>query len=385
MNPLRPPSSSSRRGRGAPAAHAARSDSVPGVPVARAPTAPADGSTTAAGNPASLVGAAAASPPPLPSLQAFGLPTWWTCSSPMGSSEGRPVESNAKDKETIVVDADETNEDERTERRLNWTKDEDVRLASTWLRHSKDPVDGTDRHGDQYWTDVTKEYNEGTEVCRRRNRNQLKIRWDRIKKPVMEFHGCWVSTTRVYRSGFSDDQLMDMAEKMYAKDHSDKDFTLKHFWKVVRNERKWSAYVKREKEKENKGASHSPVEVVNLEDNPNIRPMGHKKAKDELHGKKKIPQAYSTISDKVDKFLEVSTLARKDRDKMAETQQIMAHSKVEAARLNDKAAEKQLKCKMLDTYRELLLAPTTNMNAQALAERDKALESMRLALFVTDN
>jgi len=26
---------------------------------------------------------------------------------------------------------------------------------------------------------------------------------------------------------------MDMAEKMYAKDHQDKDFHLKHFWKVV--------------------------------------------------------------------------------------------------------------------------------------------------------
>jgi hypothetical protein len=239
--------------------------------------------------------------------------------------------------------------------------------------------------GDQFWSDVTEEYNKGTEVSRRRNRNQPKIRWDRLKKPSMEFHGCWVSTTRVYRSGYSDDQLMDMAEKMYAKDHNDKDFQFKHFWNVVRNERKWSAYVKREMEKEKKGASHSPAQVVNLEDDPNIRTMGHKKARNELHEKKKIPQAYSAIGDKVDKFIEVSTLARKDREKMVETQQIMAHSKVEAARFNAQAAEKQLKCKMLDTYRELLLAPTTNMNAQALAERDKALESMRLALFATDS
>jgi hypothetical protein len=41
-----------------------------------------------------------------------------------------PVESNAQDKETINVDADETYEDERTKRRLNWTKPEDVRLVS---------------------------------------------------------------------------------------------------------------------------------------------------------------------------------------------------------------------------------------------------------------
>jgi len=202
----------------------------------------------------------------------------------------------------------------------------------------------------------------------------------------MDFHGCWNRTTKVYRSGVSDDQLMEIAEKMYAGEHNDKEFTLKHFWKVVRNERKWSAYVKKEQEKEkNKSAADSPSEVVNLEDNPKIRPIGHKKAKAELYGKKKTPEAFSAISDKLDKFIEVSTLARKDREKMAETQQIMAKSKVEAARLTDKAAEKQLKCKMLDTYRELLLAPTTNMNAHALAEREKALESMRLVLFGTDN
>jgi hypothetical protein len=140
-------------------------------------------------------------------------------------------------------------------------------------------------------------------------------------------------------------------------------------------------------EKENnKGAINKRAEVVNLEDNPNIRPIGHKKAKDECYQKKKKPKAFSAISEKLDKFIEVSTMARnKDREKMAETQQIMANSKVEAARLNDKAAEKQLKCKMLDTYRELLLAPTTNLNAPALAEREKALECMRLALFATDN
>ncbi|CAD6237599.1 unnamed protein product [Miscanthus lutarioriparius] len=313
-----------------------------------------------------------------------GNTTSRTTISPTAPSLKRTLESNAEDKETINIDADETNEDERTERRLNWTKPEDVRLASAWLRNSKDPVDGTDRKADQYWTDVTEEYNKSTEVCCRRNRNQLKIRWDRVKKPVMDFHGCWNRTTKVYRSGVSDDQLMEIAEKMYASEHNDKEFTLKHFWKVVRNERKWSAYVKKEQEKEkNKSAADSPSQVVNLEDNPKIRPIGHKKAKAELYGKKKTPEAFSAITDKLDKFIEVSTLARKDREKMAETQQIMAKSKVEAARLTDKAAEKQLKCKMLDTYRELLLAPTTNMNAHALAEREKALESMRLVLFGT--
>ena len=114
---------------------------------------------------------------------------------------------------------------------------------------------------------------------------------------------------------------MEIAEKMYVSEHKDKDFTLKHICKVVRNERKWSAYVKKmEQEKENnKGATNKRAEVVNLEDNPNICPIGHKKAKDECYGKKETPEAFSAISEKLEKFIEVSTMARKDREKMAET------------------------------------------------------------------
>jgi hypothetical protein len=61
-----------------------------------------------------------------------GNTTSRTTISPTAPSLKRilPAESNAQEKETINVDADETNEDERTKRRLNWTKDEDVRLVS---------------------------------------------------------------------------------------------------------------------------------------------------------------------------------------------------------------------------------------------------------------
>jgi len=46
-------------------------------------------------------------------------------------SRGIPLgESNAQDKETIDVDEDEPVEDGRTERRLNYSKDEDIRLVS---------------------------------------------------------------------------------------------------------------------------------------------------------------------------------------------------------------------------------------------------------------
>jgi len=71
----------------------------------------------------------------------------------------------------------------------------------------------------------------------------------------------------------SDDQLMETAEKMCASEHSDNDFMLKHIWKVVRGERKWSTYNTkngRGKRKKNMGvtATKRSAEVVNLDDTP---------------------------------------------------------------------------------------------------------------------
>ena len=251
------------------------------------------------------------------------------------------------------------------------------------MRNSKDPVDGNDKKSDAYWTDVTKEYNKTTENSRKRNRNQLKIRWDRVKKPLTEFHGCWVNADRVWQSGMSDDQLIDKACEYYASSHDGKAFTLVHMWKVVRGEQKWSAYLnrlKKEKEKSAK-ANANPSPVVNLELDGEKRPMGYKKAKKERNGKKKATDALSDFSGKLEKFIEASTRNREEREKMTEIQQSLADKKIEAAKLSHEAAHEQTKCKMLETYTQLMLAPTDQLSADALAERKLALESLRLALF----
>ncbi|CAN6279083.1 unnamed protein product [Urochloa humidicola] len=281
--------------------------------------------------------------------------------------------------ETIDIDADGSQEPARTDKRLNWSHEEDVRLISAWLHNSLDPVDGNDKKSDYYWADVTATYNSTTPSNRRRNRNQLKIRWDRIKKHVGEFHGCWVRATRVFQSGESDDQRTDQALQIYASEHGDKPFLQQLIWRVVRNERKWSAYVKKlNKEKDNIAI---PANVVHVDDSPKQRPIGHKKAKDERNGKRKSPEAISAIGEKLDKFIEASTKV----EKMTEAQQSLANKKLEVAKLNHKAAQEQTKGKMLDLYKDLLCGCTSDLSEEALAERSKALECMRLALFAKDN
>ncbi|RLN09307.1 glutathione S-transferase T3-like isoform X2 [Panicum miliaceum] len=104
-----------------------------------------------------------------------------------------------QDQETIDVVDDDTIQparsnaraDARTDRRLNWSNEEDIRLVSAWLHNSIDPVEGNDKKSDQYWYDVTSTYNSTTKCDRVRYRNQLKLRCERIKKPVTEFNGCY--------------------------------------------------------------------------------------------------------------------------------------------------------------------------------------------------
>ncbi|CAN6211985.1 unnamed protein product [Urochloa humidicola] len=297
------------------------------------------------------------------------------------STRGTPTPNDGTNvHETIDVDADDTLEPARTDKRLNWSHEEDVRLASAWLHNSLDPIDGNDKKADKYWADVTDTYNSTTPSNRRRNRNQLKIRWDRIKKPVSEFHGSWVKATRVFQSGESDDQRTDHALQIYASEHKDKPFLLQHIWRVVRNERKWAAYVKKINKEAGSGAT--PANVVSVEDfSPKERPIGHKKAKDERNGKRKAPEAISAIGEKLDKFIEASTKA----EKMAEAQHSLADKKIEVAKLNHKAAQEQTKGKMLDLYKDLLCGSTSGLSEEAMAERSKALESMRLALFANPN
>lgn len=254
------------------------------------------------------------------------------------------------------------------------------------MLHSTDPIEGNERKGEQYWGDVTATYNNTTKNNRSRNKNQLKIRWDRIKKPVTEFQGCWNRISQVYHSGFSDDQLMDQALELFASEHDEKPFTLRHAWKVLRNERKWAAHVKKVLEKDSSSSTAiNPAHVVNLEDNPAQRPMGHKKAKEIRNGKRKASDVSAGINEKLEKFIEASNKSREGREKMAEVQQNLIDKKLEAAQLAHKTAREKTKCKMLDSYRELMFASTSNLSDEALAERGKALECMRLSLFCNDD
>ncbi|KAF0920870.1 hypothetical protein E2562_037530 [Oryza meyeriana var. granulata] len=110
-----------------------------------------------------------ASGPPAPCA-----PTGFTAAGTPSPSGSYAVD-DSQVKETINVE-DEDNiqpaiSNARSDRRLNWSNEEDIRLVSAWLHNSIDPVNGNDKKVDQYWLDVTSTYNSTTKCNRMRNRN----------------------------------------------------------------------------------------------------------------------------------------------------------------------------------------------------------------------
>jgi len=88
--------------------------------------------------------------------------------------------------------------------RINYSEVENLRLVSLWIKHSVDPIRGTDQSREAYWNKIAEAFNSGqAEGARRRSKGQLKSHWGRINAAVGKsngysklerhegFQGCW--------------------------------------------------------------------------------------------------------------------------------------------------------------------------------------------------
>lgn len=148
-------------------------------------------------------------------------------------------------KETIEIDGDgdAATEETKAVKKRYWTHDEEVRLASAWLNSSNDPINGNDKKGEAFWKEIAEHFNKNAPAERQRDINQLKVHWSRLKMLISSFNGCWSAVSKMHTSGYSNDQLMDEAQKMYANGNNGKPFTLVHWWKALRNEPKFCAHM----------------------------------------------------------------------------------------------------------------------------------------------
>ncbi|KAM0845126.1 hypothetical protein ACQ4PT_056594 [Festuca glaucescens] len=124
----------------------------------------------------------------------------------------------------------------RTEKRLTWTKEEDLRLVSAWLNNSNDPIQSNYKKNEQYWKEVAAVYNSTTPKNRARLVKQVKDRFGRIKKKVAWFCASWKEANALYASGESDVDLKKRAMQTYEEDHKeDGPFMFEHCWEFLKS------------------------------------------------------------------------------------------------------------------------------------------------------
>nr|CAB3449550.1 unnamed protein product [Digitaria exilis] len=242
----------------------------------------------------------------------------------------------------------------RTEKRLLWTKEEDLRLVSAWLNNSNDPIQANYKKNDQYWNGVAAVYNSSTPNNPARLPKQIKDRFGRIKKRVAWFCASWKEANVLWASGESDVNLMDRAPKIYEEEHKkDGLFIFKHCWDVLRKEPKWDAYLERlhdtDPDKRKLTDDDDMGQQYNLDDSADERPIGGKQAKEQRKKKKKDHACIIDLEDELHKFVDAQKTASKGRKEMLETQKRVSSENLEAKRLAHLAAKEKKEAVMLET------------------------------------
>lgn len=300
------------------------------------------------------------------------------------------------------------NDSVRTEKRIMWTPDEDVRVMSAWLEHSTDSTCGADKGGVQYWGEVVETYNKTTPPLRRRNAKQCKDRWHKINKWIDLFECAYAKARRVFTSGYSAEMWLDAAHKFYVDDNKEcKDvvgpYMLTEVWKICRDVPKWKTYNENLKNARKRKAFHLEGESEENEDTCDEmpqRPIGQKAAKKaalaakngKLKGSSSSDDGHSKDSpielDKFDRYSKFQEANNEKRMKLLDRQEKIASEKLEATKIAHLTAQEYIEgkkldkeTKMMETYNNLVSQDTSSMSDEEKAQRAMMMKCLMKALF----
>ncbi|CAN6200540.1 unnamed protein product [Urochloa humidicola] len=323
------------------------------------------------------------------------------------SEEGfsTPVSANANSR---YVDVDNEEEAPRTEKRIFWTQEEDVRMMSAWLLNSTDSSCGADRKNEQYWSDVEVTYNETAPSHRARNAKQIKDRFHKVNKWTDLFHSAWVKARMVYSSGYNDQMWIEKAHAFYLEDNKKLKlgpFVLMEVWNTVKTEAKWITYNNGLKAARKKSATkgsvndlevdaEGPIDLDELDELP--RPMGQKQAKKLKFAKSKEVEHIDL--EELEKFDKIQDKQNASRLKVLEVQEKLSSEKIEQSRLAHLAAKEQkeaaqmqkeakkleLESRMFETYNHLLTKDLSLMSDEDKLDHASTMKCLKKRLF-SDN
>ena len=92
-----------------------------------------------------------------------------------GSESTSPCPATSQAKSVVNIEESSGNNEEagRKGTWVNWTEEENLRLLSSWLNNSVDPIDSNDKKSEYYWRAVAAEYNNNT---RRNDRKRTVVK-----------------------------------------------------------------------------------------------------------------------------------------------------------------------------------------------------------------
>ncbi|CAL4898559.1 unnamed protein product [Urochloa decumbens] len=300
----------------------------------------------------------------------------------------------------------------RTEKRIYWTQEEDVRMMSSWLLNSTDSTCGADRKNEQYWTDVEVTYNETTPSHRARNAKQIKDRFHKVNRWTDLFHSAWLKARMIYTSGYNDQMWIEKAHVFYIEDNKKLKlgpFVLMEVWNTVKTEAKWITYNsglkaarKRATTKgsgnENEGEDRADTDFDDLDEQP--RPMGQKQAKKLKFAKSKEVEHIDL--EELEKFDKIQDKQNASRLKVLEVQQKLSSEKIEQSKLAHLAAKEQkeaakeqkeaaqmqmeakryeLETRMFETYNSLLSMDLSLMSTEEKEDHANTIKCLKKKLF----
>ncbi|KAL6638806.1 hypothetical protein ACP70R_023442 [Stipagrostis hirtigluma subsp. patula] len=252
--------------------------------------------------------------------------------------------SNGSSSQSINVDDDTNGSDcVRTEKRLPWTKEEDLILKA-----------------------VAAAYNNNIPKERARKPKQVKDHFGRIKKGIASYCASWKEANNLRANGESGVDFMVGALKTYEDEHkNDGPYMFKHCWEVLRKERKWDAYLKC------------------LRDEPQI---GGKQAKKQQKRERKEQASIIDLEDELD----AQNTGNEGHKEMLQTRRHVSSENHEARKLaRDKetletqmnATKEQKELVMLQIYHSLMIKDTSGMSKDERSERLLALKCLSKKLF----
>ncbi|EEC83515.1 hypothetical protein OsI_29094 [Oryza sativa Indica Group] len=264
----------------------------------------------------------------------------------------------ARYEENNVVDIEESSDNSqeagRRGTRVNWTEEENIRLLSSWLNNSVDPINGNDKKAEYYWKAVAAEFNSNTSRTYSRARS-------------------------TFSCGYSDDMIMEKAHIMFKSENNEKPFTLEYMWRELKDQPKWRRVLEEDsKNKRTKisesGAYTSSSDQDTEEENrrKEKRPEGQKKAKAKLKGRGKNV-APSPLGDQpCQDFVLYNEAIKVKAEAMLKS--------VEATSKSAEAKKEYTRMEKYQTYLKLLDKDTSNFSDAKLKRHEAVLEKLATEL-----